>query len=117
MRDAAKWGLYRRAAIFALPTHSENFGVVVAEALAAGTPALTTTAAPWGLLEEERRGWWAEPGTAGVTAGLRAALAATDADRAAMGARGRAAVRDRFAWPAVGAAAADLYDRLLAGDG
>ncbi|MFM8653433.1 MAG: glycosyltransferase, partial [Verrucomicrobiota bacterium] len=31
-----------------LPSHSENFGLVVAESLAAGRPALTTTGTPWG---------------------------------------------------------------------
>ena len=110
--DAAKWALYARASLFLLPTHSENFGVVVAEALACGTPALTTTAAPWSLLESERCGWWADPGSAPVAAALRDALARSPADLADMGARGREAVRERFGWPKIGRATADLYDRV-----
>jgi glycosyltransferase involved in cell wall biosynthesis len=35
-----KWGAVRAAEVFALPSHQENFGIVVAEALACGTPAL-----------------------------------------------------------------------------
>ena len=35
-----KWGAFRAAEIFVLPSHQENFGVVVAEALAVGLPAL-----------------------------------------------------------------------------
>jgi glycosyltransferase involved in cell wall biosynthesis len=35
-----KWGALRASEIFVLPSHHENFGIVVAEALAAGTPAL-----------------------------------------------------------------------------
>jgi len=36
----AKWGAFRAAEVFCLPSHQENFGVVVAEALACGCPVL-----------------------------------------------------------------------------
>jgi len=35
-----KWGALRAAEIFVLPSHQENFGIAVAEALSCGTPAL-----------------------------------------------------------------------------
>jgi glycosyltransferase involved in cell wall biosynthesis len=35
-----KWGAYRAAEAFVLPSHQENFGIVVAEALACGVPVL-----------------------------------------------------------------------------
>jgi len=40
IRGATKWGALRAAEIFVLPSHQENFGIAVAEALAAGTPTL-----------------------------------------------------------------------------
>ena len=40
--------LLGNAKFFVLPSHSENFGLVVAESLAAGRPVLTTTGTPWG---------------------------------------------------------------------
>jgi glycosyltransferase involved in cell wall biosynthesis len=40
LTDTMKWGALRAAEFFALPSHQENFGIAVAEALAAGVPAL-----------------------------------------------------------------------------
>ena len=36
-----KWGAFRAADAFILPSHQENFGIVVAEALSANLPVLT----------------------------------------------------------------------------
>ena len=38
--DDAKWGVLRGAQAMILPSHQENFGIAVAEALAVGTPVL-----------------------------------------------------------------------------
>ena len=37
-----KWGAYHAAEVFVLPSHQENFGIVVAESLSTGTPVLIT---------------------------------------------------------------------------
>lgn len=42
LRGDAKWGAFRGAQAFILPSHQENFGIVVAESLACGTPVLIT---------------------------------------------------------------------------
>jgi glycosyltransferase involved in cell wall biosynthesis len=44
LEGAEKWGAFRCAEVFALPSHQENFGMAVAEALACGVPALLSTA-------------------------------------------------------------------------
>lgn len=48
--DEKKWEAYARADLFILPTYSENFGIVIAEALWAGVPVITTKGTPWGEL-------------------------------------------------------------------
>ena len=53
--------IYKNSKIFILPTFSENFGLVVAEALSYGLPTITTKGAPWKILEQENAGWWSDP--------------------------------------------------------
>jgi glycosyltransferase involved in cell wall biosynthesis len=50
---AAKSAAFTGCDVFVLPTHSENFGIVVAEALAYGTPVITTRGVPWEGIETE----------------------------------------------------------------
>src|SRR5260370_19555280 len=58
------------ADLFILPTHSESFGMVVAEALAHGVPVFTTTAAPWAILRETGCGWSGDSTGECITEGL-----------------------------------------------
>ncbi len=67
----AKAALYRSADLFVLPTHSENFGMAIAEALAYAVPVITTTGAPWAGLEEHGCGWWIELSEGNLVDALR----------------------------------------------
>lgn len=110
--DEAKTRLLSGAEFLVLPSYSENFGMVVAEALAHGLPVLATRGAPWPQLEDRRCGWWVETSTTGVEAGLRAAIEAGDAERRAMGERGQAMVRAEFSWEIIADRMAALYQSI-----
>ena len=97
--DAEKWTAYARADLFVLPTYSENFGIVVAEALWAGVPVITTKGTPWAELEERKCGWWVD--LSELDSALREATSTSDLDLDLLGRNGRALVEERYTWAAV----------------
>ncbi|MFM8281964.1 MAG: glycosyltransferase [Planctomycetaceae bacterium] len=84
--------------LFVLPSRSEAFSLIVGEALACGTPAIVSTAAPWEGILEARCGWWVAPRLPDLTAAIQSATAHEPAELAAMGRRGRNWVRDEYDW-------------------
>lgn len=103
----AKDELLARATLFVLMSRSENFGNAVVEALAMETPVILSPGV--GLAEEVSRA-----GTGIVTNDFASAaneLLADPARRAAMGARGRLLVEEKFTWPRVAAQMEEAYRR------
>jgi len=105
--------VYQRADLFVLPSFSENFGVVVAEALAHGVPVITTRATPWEGLLDHGCGWWIEPTIDALTETLREALDKDAVDLRAMGERGRAYAAE-FDWSHIAQQTQDAYSWVLA---
>jgi len=78
---------YVIAQLFILPTHSENFGLVVAESLANGVPPLVTDITPWSEINEVGAGWWVPWQDFAET--VRLALTESDTERKTRGETGR----------------------------
>ena len=99
---AAKLDAYTNASVYVLPSHSENFGVTVAEALSVGTPVITTDRTPWRGLEARGAGWFIESGPAPLALCLREALATDEAVLRRMGLSGRRWMQTEFSWADIG---------------
>ena len=111
----AKEVAYRNADLFVLPSYSENFGIVVAEALGFGVPVVTTTGCPWQELQAHKCGWWVEPTPAGMEAALSEALRTTNEELSCMGRRGRRLVEKNYQWSGIAERMLEFYDWLLDG--
>jgi glycosyltransferase involved in cell wall biosynthesis len=98
------------ASLFLLPSHSENFGLVIAEALASGVPALVSDATPWPELNARQAGWCVAWRDCGPT--LAAALKVPAAGLAAMGARGADWMAREFSWARAGTLLLEFYRSL-----
>lgn len=107
-----KWALMREADLFVLPTHSENFGIVVAEALAVGTPVLTTKGTPWTMLDAYHCGWCTDISTEAIKEGLRsfAQLSATELQQ--MGEQGRKLIEANYDTGRIAGEFVKMYESL-----
>lgn len=110
---AEKWALLASSELFVLPSFAENFGLVVAEALASGTPVIAGRGTPWQILQERGCGWWVDATVQGIGSALAAALELSSAERRAMGERGRQLVGEYFSWPNVARRMKAVYDWVL----
>lgn len=136
---AEKERLLQEADLLVLPSRSENFGLVVAEALAAGVPAIATRAAPWAELDCDRQvvamamvkgagdheadamagkqggvgrcGWWVEAETEALKEALNEAMSMSDEERRVMGENGRRLVAAKYRWESVAERMVQAYGR------
>jgi glycosyltransferase involved in cell wall biosynthesis len=106
---------YQQSDLFVLPTLNENFAMTVTEALASGTPVISTKGAPWQGLEREGCGWWIDHGIEPLAAALNRALAMPREELKEMGMKGRAWMARDFSWEHVARQTLDLYRWLFAG--
>lgn len=111
----AKADLFASSELFVLPTRSENFGLVVAEALAHGLPAIVSKGAPWAGLEVHGCGRWIDLDTGALTTALRDLMKQSPAVLSEMGTRGRLWVTAEFGWQAIAQAMASVYRWLVGG--
>jgi len=115
VQGARKSSLLRRADVFILPSHTENFGIVVAEALACGTPVITTTQTPWEQLREVDAGVQIPPTRHDVYQALRDLLDMPASRRREMGQRGSTLIREHYTWDRVARKFLRLCDYVLTG--
>lgn len=107
-----KWRLFQTSDFFVLPTHSENFGLAIAESLASGTPVITTVGTPWSDLNDTNSGAWIEIGTQPLVEALRKFLALSDEELEAMGRNGRKLIEEKYSAHVMAREMMEVYDQV-----
>lgn len=126
----AKVNLYQESSIFCLPSYSENFGMVIAEAMSCGVPCITTNGTPWQLLNGEvstmganldilgknrKTGWCIDLNVDNLEKALLEAMTKKTAALYEMGQKGNLLVQENFNYKSVARKVMQLYSWLLYG--
>ena len=113
---------YEDADALALVSETENFGAVVADALAWGIPVITSKGTPWSCVQSNNPisqqskkscGWWVANDPDSLANVLKELVSLTEVERQAMGSRGRALVRAKFSWSAVAHQMKEVYESVI----
>jgi glycosyltransferase involved in cell wall biosynthesis len=115
LSDAALAALYRNALCFALASDEEGFGMVVIEAMASGTPVVSTrSGGPDGIISDGEDGYLVDLDDADTMADRLGRLVNDRELRDGMGRAARKTVEARFAAELCGDRFLAVYDQLLA---
>ncbi len=108
-----KLAVLRDASIFVLPSYSENFGLAVIEAMAAGLPVVISDQVNiWQEIEAAQAGR-VIPCDAAALSDQVLDLLDHPETTAAMALRGQTLVQERFQWPRIGRTLVDTYARII----
>ena len=93
-----------------MPTYSENFGIVIAEALASYTPVITTKGTPWEGLEDNNCGWWIDIGVEPLKKVLVQVLNSDEEVLKQMGKNGRKLIESEYSIEVVAKNTLEMYN-------
>jgi glycosyltransferase involved in cell wall biosynthesis len=102
---------FERCDLAVFPSQTENFGMVVAEALAHGVPVIASKGTPWRRVQEVGCGMWVENDPRTIA---NAIVKMSTQPLAEMGARGRAWVRREFSWDDSAGRMLTVFNDLIA---
>lgn len=107
--EAAKESAFMEADLCVVPSHTENFGLVIAESLAHGVPVIASTGTPWRELAQRGCGLWVNNSPQSLASAIDE-MAGCDLE--AMGRRGRAWMQRDYQWGAIAERTVELYRQL-----
>ena len=110
---AQKFEYFFRSDLFVLPSYSENFGLVVAEALSCQVPVICSKGAPWEDLNKHNAGWWIEIGLDPLIKSLIHAMSLERNKLKRLGINGRNWMINEYAWSEIARDFTKTYDWII----
>lgn len=104
---------YACASCLILPSFTENFGGVVIDALACGTPVVASTYTPWESLMQNQCGWWVSNEPEILAHTLAEVIQQSPDERSEMATHAQAFVQKSFSWTHVATHMLQAYQDLL----
>jgi glycosyltransferase involved in cell wall biosynthesis len=108
--DGQKRKLFEETDVLVMPSNTENFGMVVAEALAHRVPVIVSRGTPWRRVEETGCGLWVSNDPHSLADAI---VRMSRMPLGEMGERGRRWMMQEFAWPTVANRMVNAYRSLL----
>jgi glycosyltransferase involved in cell wall biosynthesis len=110
-----KWGAFHGCEAFCLPSHQENFGIAVAEALACGEPVLISDKVDiWKEILHDRAAFVGHDNVAGAVSTLESWIGLPASERVAMGARALQCFRSRYDMQANASGIVEAFNQAIA---
>jgi glycosyltransferase involved in cell wall biosynthesis len=113
--DEHKWGLYADAELFLLPSYSENFGNVVAEAMSMACPVIVSPEVGISALVQEAGAGIVTPCEPHDLAAAVQRLMSDPQLRRELGRRGQSVVQAQLTWSGIARRTDEVYRRIIAG--
>ena len=105
--------VFMQADLCVVPSFTENFGMVIAEALVHGVPVISSKGTPWQEMESRGCGLWIE----NTPEAIAEAICNLDRDSlSVMGLKGKSWIENEFTWPVIGRQFYDVYESIIKED-
>ena len=112
LKDQNRVDAFGSSDLFVLPSHTENFGIAIAEAMVAKLPVITTHGTPWQEIEKYDAGWWVELSQGNIDNALEKALLSGDEELKQKGLNGFELIQ-KYEWKYQAEKMKRLYKYIL----
>lgn len=115
VKGREKFELLSELSALFVPSDFENFGMIVTEALAAGTPVFASFGTPWEILNEAKCGWWRERDPKNISEVMTTIANMSTEEINEMGERGKELVYKHFTGDRIASQMLTLYNWIING--